>query len=42
MGAASIREAVIVGGNVLLTFGKEIGITKASAGILVIWKNLRG
>jgi hypothetical protein len=40
--AASIREAVTVGGNVLLTFGKEIGITKASTGILVIWKNLRG
>jgi hypothetical protein len=38
VGAASIREAVIVGDNVLLTFGKETGITKASTGILVIWK----
>jgi hypothetical protein len=38
VGAASIREAATVGDNVLLTFGKETGITRASTGILVIWK----
>jgi hypothetical protein len=42
VGAASIRGAVTVGGNAPLTFGKETGITKASTGMLVIWKNLRG
>ena len=42
VGAASIRGAVTVGGNAPLTFGKDTGITKASTGMLVIWKNLRG
>jgi len=41
VGAASIRGAVTVGDNVPLTFGKETEITKASTGLLVIWKNLR-
>jgi hypothetical protein len=41
VGAASIREAVTVGGNVPLTFGKETGITKASTGMLVTWKTLK-
>jgi hypothetical protein len=38
--AASTRVAVTVGDNVPLTFGREIGITKTSTGMLVIWKTL--
>ena len=41
MGTVSIKVAVTVGGNVPLTFGKEIGITKTSIGMLVIWTTLR-
>jgi hypothetical protein len=40
VGTASIKEAVTVGGNVPLTFGKETDITKTSIGMLVIWKTL--
>jgi hypothetical protein len=40
VGAASTKEAVTVGVNVLLTFGKETRITKTSTGMLVIWKTL--
>jgi hypothetical protein len=42
VGAASIKEAVTVWGNVPLTFGKETGINKTSTGMLVIWKTLKG
>jgi hypothetical protein len=40
VGAASIKEAVTVGDNVPLTFGKETGITETS-GMLLIWKTLK-
>jgi len=33
--AASIKEAVTVGDNAPLTFGKETGITKTPTGMLV-------
>jgi hypothetical protein len=39
VGAASIKEAVTVGGNAPLTSGKETEITRTSTGMLVIWKN---
>jgi hypothetical protein len=35
VGAASIKEAVTVGDNAPLTFGKETGITKTPTGMLV-------
>jgi hypothetical protein len=41
VGAASIKEAVTVGDNVPLTFGKETGISETSTGTLLIWKTLR-
>jgi hypothetical protein len=41
VGTASIKEAVIVGGSAPLTFGKETIFTKASIGMLVIWKTLK-
>jgi hypothetical protein len=41
VGAASIKEAVTVGDNAPLTFGKETGITKTSMGMLLIWKTLK-
>ena len=41
MEAASTKAAVTVGVNVPLTFGKETDITKASTGMLVIWKTLK-
>jgi len=41
VGTASIKEAVIVGGSALLIFGKETIFTKASTGMIVIWKTLK-
>jgi hypothetical protein len=41
VGAASIKAAVIVGDNAPLTFGKEIGITETSTGMIMIWKTLK-
>lgn len=41
MGAASIKEAVTVGVNAPLTFGKETGISETSTGMLLIWKTLK-
>ena len=38
MGTASTKEAVIVGVNVHLIFGKETDFTKTSTGMRVIWK----
>jgi hypothetical protein len=40
VGTASTEEAVIVGGNARLAFGKETDITETSTGMLVIWKTL--
>jgi len=40
VGTASIKEAVIVGVSVPLTFGKETDFTRTSSGMFVIWKTL--
>jgi hypothetical protein len=41
VGAASIKEAVTVGGNAPLTSGKKTEITETSTGMLVIWITLK-
>jgi hypothetical protein len=41
VGAASIKEAVTVGDNAPLTFGKETEISETSTGMLLIWKTLK-
>jgi hypothetical protein len=41
VGAASIKEAVTVGGNAPLTYGKETENTETSKGMLVWWKTLK-